>query len=112
MALRNALAEDSNELLQGATTQPPPLRVTESWPVEQADPIGYCFWKAGLDTVGEVEEAWARCMFEVDQILGEPAGCRHLLNWIDETPRDRMRSDLLPEVDLAIARKKEQCHAG
>ena len=25
--------------------------------------------------------------YEVDQSMGEPAGCRWLLNWWDETPR-------------------------
>ena len=44
-------------------------------------------------------------MFEIDKTLGEPAGCRFFLNWYDEVSRDEMIEKLLPEVDLAIARK-------
>ena len=48
-----------------------------------------------LDTVGEVEEFFARVCFEADQRLGEPAACRWFLNWFDDTPRDEMRRELL-----------------
>ncbi len=44
--------------------------------------------------------------FEIDQRLGEPAGCRWFLNWFDETPRDAMRQDLLGEVNLALATRR------
>ena len=54
-------------------------------------------------TVGQCEEFFAKCCFEADQSLGEPAACRHFLNWFDDTPRDEMRRELLAEVELTLA---------
>lgn len=106
-ALRDALAADDPALLQGATTSPPPLICVQDWPVEGACLLGICGWRGlGLKTVGEVEEYFARACHEIDQRVGEPAGCRWLLNWFDETPRDEMRRDLLAEVELALAAPK------
>jgi hypothetical protein len=103
-ALRQALLTDDSRLIQGATTTPPPLRCVENWPVEAACMTAYCFWKGdGLETVAEVEEAFARAAFEIDKHLGEPAGCRHLFNWFDSTPRAEMIANLLPEVEKALA---------
>ncbi len=98
-ALKAALEKDDGRLLQGATTSPPPLQCVRDWPVEAACALGYCGWVGdGLETVAEVEEYFARMCFEIDQRLGEPAACRYALNWFDETPRDEMRRELLPEV--------------
>ena len=58
-----------------------------------------------LESVGEVEEFFARACFEADQRLGEPAACRWFLNWFDDTPRDQMRRELLAEVELALAER-------
>ena len=55
-----------------------------------------------MGTVADVEEFFARVCFEADQALGEPAACRWFLNWFDETPRQEMCAQLLPEVDLAL----------
>ncbi len=98
-ALAHALETDDARLLQGATTSPPPLACVADFPVEAACLIGFCGWQDdGLKTVAEVEEFFAKACFDVDTAIDEPAGCRHLLNWFDETPRDEMRADLLPEV--------------
>ncbi|MBX9582421.1 MAG: hypothetical protein K2X87_19125, partial [Gemmataceae bacterium] len=68
--------------------------------------LGFCGWQGeGLESVGEVEEFFARACFEADQRLGEPAACRWFLNWFDDTPRDQMRRELLPEVDRALAER-------
>ena len=110
-ALRQGLAKDDGRLLQGATTTPPPLQCVQDWPVEAACALGYCGWVGdGLETVAEVEEFFARMCFEIDQRLGEPAGCRWFLNWFDETPRDEMRAQLLAEVErgLALRRRREE----
>jgi hypothetical protein len=105
-ALRDALRGDDPRLVQGATTTPPPLMCVQDWPVEAADALGYCGWQGeGLETVGQVEEYFARCCFEADQRLGEPAACRWFLNWYDDTPRDEMRRELLAEVELALAER-------
>ena len=106
MALRRALLHDDARLLQGATTSPPPLQCVQDWPVEGACGLGYCGWQGdGLETVGQVEEYFARICFEADQCLGEPAACRWFLNWFDETPRDDVRRQLLPEVNRTLAQR-------
>jgi hypothetical protein len=105
-ALRRALAKDDPRLTQGSTTTPPPLQCVLDWPVEGACVMGYCAWQGdGLETVGEVEEYFAKVCFEADQRLGEPAAVRYFLNWFDDTPRDEMRRELLGEVNLALAER-------
>ena len=105
--LRQGLTNDDPRLQQGATTTPPPLQCVQDWPVEGACALGFCGWQGeGLETVAEVEEFFARMCFEIDQRLGEPAGCRWFLNWFDETPRDEMRRELLSEVNLALAARR------
>jgi hypothetical protein len=106
-ALRTALLSDDPQLLQGATTSPPPLQCVQDWPVEAACVLGYCGWQGdGLETVADVEEYFAQCCFEADQVLGEPAACRWFLNWFDEAPRDEARRLLLPEVERALAQRR------
>lgn len=107
-ALKQALETDDQRLVQGKTTVPPPLMVLQDWPVECACALGYCGWIGdGLDTVGECEEFFGRMCFSIDELMGEPAGCRYWLNWFDETPRQVMREELLPEVVLALESKRE-----
>lgn len=99
----NALANDDPRLLQGATSSPPPLSCVQDWPVEGACALGFCGWQGdGLETVGEIEEYFARMCFEIDQRVGEPAGCRFFLNFWDETPREELRRLMTPEVKLAL----------
>jgi hypothetical protein len=108
LALHQALLTDDPRLIQGATTTPPPLICVQDWPVEAACMTAYCFWQGdGLETVAEVEEAFARACFEMDQRLGEPAGCRWILGWFDETPRADMIREWLPEVESALERRRE-----
>ena len=107
-ALRDALRGDDPRLVQGATTTPPPLMCVQDWPVEAACALGFCGWQGdSLETVGQVEEHFAKCCFEADQRLGEPAACRWFLNWFDDTPRDEMRRELLAEVERAIEERAE-----
>lgn len=108
-ALARALADDDPNLLQGATTVPPPLMSVQDWPVEAACLIGYAHWKgSGLATVAEVEEAFATTCFECDQAIGEPAACRWLLNAYDDMPRDEMRRLLAGEVSRTLAEREAQ----
>jgi hypothetical protein len=107
-ALRDALTSDDPRLVQGSTTTPPPLMCVQDWPVEAACALGFCGWQGErLDTVGDVEEYFARCCFEADQRLGESAACRWFLNWFDDTPRDELRKELLAEVERAIEERAE-----
>ena len=106
-ALRTALAEDDERLLQGATTQPPPLHCVRDWDCEGACVIGYCGWQGdGLKTVGDVEEYFAQTCYAVDQACGEPAAIRYFLNWADETPRADVRRALTPLVVAELDRRK------
>ena len=108
-ALRAALLQDDPRLIQGATTSPPPLQCVQDWPVEAACALGYCGWVGdGLETVGEVEEFFARLCFETDCRLGEPAACRWFLNWFDETPREVMRRELLAEEQRALMHRCDE----
>lgn len=105
-ALAKALRDDDTRLIQGSTTAPPSFMCVRDWPVEAACLLGFCGWQgAGLETVGEVEEFFSRACFDADQLLGEPTACRWLLNWYDDTPRDRMRADLLGEVEATLAER-------
>ena len=105
-ALKRALESDDPRLLQGATTTPPPLQCVQDWPVEAACALGFCGWQGDeLESVGQVEEFFARACFEADQRLGEPAACRWFLNWFDDTPRDEMRRELLAEVEKALGER-------
>lgn len=105
-ALRDALRSDDPRLVQGATTTPPPLMCVQDWPAEAACALGFCGWQGDdLETVGEVQEFFARACFEADQLLGGPAECRWFLYWVDDTPRDQMREELLPEVERALAER-------
>jgi hypothetical protein len=102
--LRRALADDDPRLIQGVTCRPPPLLCVRDWPVEAADLVAFAGWQGdGLETVAEVEEFFARVCFEIDNRMGEPAACRWLLNWYDDTPREEMRRELLPEVQRTLA---------
>jgi hypothetical protein len=75
-------------------------------PVEGCCSIGWCGWHGEkLETVGQVEEFFARSCFEADQRLGEPAACRWFLHWYDDTPRDLMRLDLLHEVERTLEQR-------
>ena len=103
-ALLVALEADDPRLHQGVTVHPPPLPTNLDCPPESACAVSLCGWlsEPGLISVGEVEEYFARVCHEVDQRLGQSGGCRHFLNWFDETPREEMRAALIPEVRLAL----------
>lgn len=105
-ALRDGLRSDDERLTQGSTTTPPPLMCTQDWPVEAGCCLVYAGWLGefgGDATVRQVEEYFARLCFEADSRLGEPAACRWLLDWFDDTPREEMRRELLAEVERELS---------
>ncbi len=109
VVVRNALVTDAEDFVQGATTFPPPMQAVREWPCEGACLVGYAGWKGdGLETVGEVEEWFSTVCALVDEALGEPAGCRHLLLFFDETPRLTMRELLLAELDAYLSRQADR----
>lgn len=102
-ALRDALADDDRVIVQGATTQPPPLLCISDWKIECADGIGYAMWKGlNLETVGEVADAFGDACGRADDLMGEPAACRWFLNWFDDTPREEMRRLLVAEIEATL----------
>jgi hypothetical protein len=105
-ALRDALRADDPRLAQGSTTTPPPLMCVQDWPVEAACALGFCGWQGEmLESVGEVEEFFARACFEADQRLGEPAACRWFLNAWDDTPRHVIYPLVLAEVEYELGKR-------
>lgn len=106
-ALQHALTVDDPQLIQGATTTPPPLQCVQDWPCEAACLIGYAGWRGeGLETVGQVEAYFAHVCFQTDLRLDEPAACRWFLNFFDDAPRDKMRAALLVEVAAELQRRE------
>lgn len=111
-ALAEGLRFDDPRITQGSTTTPPPLMCVQDWAVEAACCLGYAGWQGeGLDTVGEVEEFFARACFAADERIGEPAACRWFLNWFDDTPRQEMRRELLAEVERAMKERGSEVAA-
>jgi hypothetical protein len=108
-ALSLALATNDKRVLQSATTSPPPLACVSDWTVEAACPIGFCGWQngEGLNTVVEVEQFFGNVCFMADQAIGEPAACRHFVNWADDTPRQEMFDALLVEVVAVLIERAE-----
>lgn len=107
LALRDALRDDSSELCQGYTIVPPPLLAASDHDVEKACAVALCGWKAnGSNLVGDVEAFFAAACHEADLALGETGATGGFLSWFDETPRREMIRELLPEVELELARRK------
>ncbi len=93
--------------MQGRTVEP--FSVAEGGAlheVEAACPIGYAGWQGdGLATVGEVDEFFAATCARMDTLLHEEAGCRILLNFWDDTPREEARRLLLMEVEAELRQR-------
>jgi hypothetical protein len=107
--LKRALESNDPRLLQAATTSPPPLQCVQDWPVEGC--CALCFGlldgqEPGSLTVAQLEEKFAAACWNADVALGEPAACRYLLNFIDETPREQMIAELLREVERELAQRQ------
>ena len=107
LALRSALESDSHELAQGITTHPPALISNEDHPMCAACVLALAIWRGeGLETVGQVDERFNQICAQAGQYLGDPAGAGYFLNWVDGTPRDEMRAQLLEEVRFSIAERE------
>src|SRR5262245_40588334 len=112
VALRQALELDDCRLITGASVSPPPLEGLLDFPPDGACPIGYCHWQSHPDpeavTVGWLERAFAETCLAIDEAVAEPAGCRHFMQFVDETPRDQMRTALLGEIDHYLTLTTEE----
>jgi hypothetical protein len=106
-ALSAGLQDNDPTLIQGNTTQPPPLSAMSDWPVEGADAVGYALWKGrGLRTVGEVDAAFAVACRRADDLLNEPHGSRYFLNWWDTAARFEAFAKVLVVVELILAERR------
>src|SRR5262245_38541837 len=106
-ALRQALIDNDDRLLQGATTSPPALDVMADCQVEAACGLCFCFWQGdGRGTIAEVVQQFDRVCRAADAALGEPAGCRAFLDWFDLTPRSEVRRLLRDEVEVDLAERR------
>lgn len=102
--LAHAIASDDPKLIQGATTSPPAFGAFLKLQCEAACAIGYCGWLGDEPrTVGEVEAFFQRVCDGADAAMEAPAALRYFLNWVDDTPRDEMRRQLLAEVHVALS---------
>ncbi len=101
-----ALEGDIPTLIQGETTIPPLLMCVQDYPCEAACGIGYCGvienGGIGVATLGQVEEYFGRLCFEADQRLNNSAAYRWFLNWFDDTPREKMRRELIQEIKRGL----------
>jgi hypothetical protein len=101
LALKEALVNDSEQLLQGTTVEPPALECCRDWPCAAACPVCYCGWHGGeLDSaaVGALTDFFAAVAAKADELTGEYASIRHFTNFVDGSPRWEMREKLLEEV--------------
>ena len=106
-ALWYGLKEDDPAILQRVNCLPANIMMrNQEFPIGACS-ITYAGWKGNcLNTVERCEEFFARVCFNCDQAIGEPAGCRHFLNWHDETPREEMRVALLEEVERVLDERR------
>jgi hypothetical protein len=97
--LEQALMRDDTRLIQETTVVATPTDSTQDWPVRNACAIAFCGWQGeGLRTGAEIERYFDELCRDVDMLLNEPLACCRFLTWFDETPRERMRTQLLYEV--------------
>ncbi len=107
-ALAVALRDDSPQLLQGATVEPPPLLCVANWKPQAACVVGFCGWHGdGLNTVEEVDRYFSRVCFACDTAMDAGAVCHYFFNFIDELPREDLCRLLLPEVLAVLAARRE-----
>lgn len=110
LALSSALQQDDPRIIQGATTEPPPLMVVQEWECKGACILGFTAMLEGFTKVGEVENRFAELCGGADRILGSDCRpgtvvvfCRFFNNWFDSHPREMVRQELLAELQLALS---------
>lgn len=99
-ALRSALETDDPRLIQGSTTEPMPIPLFADEPVEGACAVAFSLWRGNAaKRVGALHRAFRSLCASADDLLDEPLATLVFLNWFDETPRTKMRGELLAELD-------------
>jgi len=94
-----ACEEDDPELMQCFTVAPSPNFALKHLPVNAACLTSYLGWKGkGLRNVQEVSHYFAEACHQADVLLGEDAGCRHLLNFWDDHKRAKVLALMAEEL--------------
>ena len=106
--LREALARDAATLITGASLYPPDIQGCRDWPVESACPLGYALWHGSDDPpiVGVLCRRFTEAVIRCDEMAGQ-AVAFIFLRWVDNTPRDLMRAQLIEEVDRELLRRED-----
>jgi hypothetical protein len=106
-ALRDALQRDDPALVQRETTHPSSNEHPYCEECLGACGVAYGLWKSlCLYNIGDVERRFTKLCCSVDAQMGAGSSTRWL-NHYDETPRQEMRAELLPQVVKAIERERE-----
>jgi hypothetical protein len=106
--LRDAVAKNDKRLIQGSTCNPPALPCVRDWPA-----IGGClfgllaFRECESPKTAEVEASFARVVVGANS-AGAPCDTDRFLDFFDDTPRDRMLAELLPEIETELLQRGSQ----
>lgn len=107
-ALLVALREDDPRLIQGVSYQPPASFSRGDEAVSGACAICFAGWRNGIGTVDEICDFFTEICEVSDAKYQEPVLSRYFINWFDATPREVMRREMIPEVELAIKVQEEK----
>jgi hypothetical protein len=105
--LADGLEYDDPCILQGQTVDPPHMYGFRHADAEACCPIGYACWQGdGRKTVEDVQSAFQRvCWAGENTIPPNDTSAIHFLRFVDDSPREVMRRELLAEVRLELARR-------
>lgn len=112
LALREAIACDDPGLVQNKTTIPAARSFTTDDDCHGACAIAYCFWHGfGIKGVGELRFLFEAVSTDADEHFTDlnPRRRRrfsyHFVRWFDRSPRERVRAELLVEVERELAER-------
>jgi hypothetical protein len=106
LALRDGLRRFDQGVRVAETVLPPCIPETRDWPCEGACVLGYAVWKGeSLKTLGEVLDRFRLVLAECDRRLGKARAAEAFLTALDAWPYERLRRNLLPEVELELRRR-------
>jgi len=101
-ALRKALAEDSPRVIQGETVKPLPTLANAEEDCARACVLGFAVWKGfRLLSVAYVARWFGHICRTID--AARPGDAARLVHWVDFTPRERMRAELVAVLDVVLA---------
>src|SRR5262249_25204005 len=78
-ALQRALKRDDPGLIQGATTEPPPLEIVSREEVTAACAVSFPGWQDGLHSVQQVDDYFWRICHGATERTGNVDACRLFL---------------------------------